>query len=186
MEGDPEVEHDFINYFSEFLLFKLRKLRQWSQIGEDVRQETFLRVFRVLRHNRLNSPERIGAFVNGVCNNVLAEQYRRVSRLSPVPVDLEAPAKSPDPEAELMTDEQERLVRQILAKLRPKDRQILWLVFFEEQDRDHVCRLYCVNRNQLRVLLHRAKNRFREQMRRAHDTASRDSSAYPSSETAAG
>jgi RNA polymerase sigma-70 factor (ECF subfamily) len=167
--GDPKVEHDFVNYFGEFLRIKLRKLRHWSQTAEDVRQETFVRVFRVLRHNGLTSPERIGAFVNGVCNNVLAEQYRRVSRLSQVAEGFEAPAKSPDPEVELMTREQEQHVHDVLAKLPPKDRQILWLVFFEEQDRDDVCRLYCVDRSHFRVLLHRAKNRFREELRRAHN-----------------
>jgi RNA polymerase sigma-70 factor (ECF subfamily) len=36
-----------------------------------------------------------------------------------------------------------------------------WL-FFDERDKDDICRELNIDRNYLRVLLHRAKNRFRE------------------------
>ena len=41
---------------------------------EDIRQETFLRVLVTLRRKHgLEHPERLGAFVNSVCNNVFLE-----------------------------------------------------------------------------------------------------------------
>ena len=51
-----------------------------------------------------------------------------------------------------------------VALLASVDRQILRLIFLEERDKDEVCRIFQVNRNYLRVLLHRAKNRFRESL----------------------
>jgi DNA-directed RNA polymerase specialized sigma24 family protein len=42
------------------------------------------------------------------------------------------------------------------------DREILRLTLLEEEDRDEVCRKMGVNRGYLRVLLHRAKQRFKE------------------------
>ena len=36
-----------------------------------------------------------------------------------------------------------------------------WL-FFEERDKDEICRELNVDRNYLRVLLHRAKSKFRD------------------------
>jgi RNA polymerase sigma-70 factor (ECF subfamily) len=42
-----------------------------------------------------------------------------------------------------------------------KDRQLLRRVFLEEEDKDQVCREFQIDRNYLRVLLHRARLRFR-------------------------
>jgi RNA polymerase sigma-70 factor (ECF subfamily) len=42
-----------------------------------------------------------------------------------------------------------------------KERQLLHWLFFEECDKDEVCRRLNIDRNYLRVLLHRAKQRFR-------------------------
>jgi RNA polymerase sigma-70 factor (ECF subfamily) len=47
-----------------------------------------------------------------------------------------------------------------LAKLSGKDRNILHAVFFEQRDKDEVCRELGVSREYLRVLLHRAKQQF--------------------------
>jgi RNA polymerase sigma-70 factor (ECF subfamily) len=148
------------------LLIKLRRSLRCFTAIEDVRQETFLRVFRALRRRGgLMSPEKLGAFVNGVCNNILAEHYRATSRLSPLPQPaVEAQATDPDPEEDLVSEERKRSVRQLLDRLPPKDREILHLVFIEEREKDEVCRICHVNRSYLRVLLHRAKNRFRESL----------------------
>jgi RNA polymerase sigma-70 factor (ECF subfamily) len=164
--GDPEVEHHFVTYFGELLLIKLRRSLRCFTATEDVRQETFLRVFRALRHRGgLKSPEKLGAFVNSVCNNILAEHYRATSRLSALEqAGVEAQATDPDPEEGVVSEESQRSVRQLLDRLPPKDRQLLRLVFIEERDKDEVCRICHVTRGYLRVLLHRAKNRFRESL----------------------
>ena len=166
--GDAEIERHFTAYFSELLLIKLRRGLRSSQLVEDVRQETFLRVFYVLRHGQgLASPEKLGAFVYGVCNNVLSEHYRAASRHAPMPEKgLDPRGMGPDPEAEFVNEERKRSVRQVLDKLPAKDRQILRLIFIEERDKDEVCRIFHVDRNYLRVLLHRAKNRFRDSLPR--------------------
>jgi RNA polymerase sigma-70 factor (ECF subfamily) len=172
--GDADTERHFVSYFSELLLIKLRRALRTHQAIDDVRQETFLRVFRVLRRKELSSPESLGAFVNGVCNNVLAEFYRSVSRLTPLPANgPESPGADPDPEKEFETEERKRHVHRVLEALPAKDRKILRLIFFEEQDKDEVCRICRVDRSYLRVLLHRAKNRFRKQSPEAAPAANR-------------
>ncbi|HEX8881821.1 MAG TPA: hypothetical protein VF749_17385, partial [Candidatus Acidoferrum sp.] len=42
-----------------------------------------------------------------------------------------------------------------------RDRELLRAVFFEERDKDAVCREIGVDRNYLRVLVHRAKDKFK-------------------------
>jgi len=167
--GDSETERHFTHYFSELLQIKLRRGVRSPHYVEDIRQETFLRVFSFLRNGRgLANPEKLGAFVYAVCNNVLSEHYRAASRHAPLPEEgLEPPEQGPDPEAEFVNQERKRSVREILAKLPGKDRQILRLIFLEEREKDEVCRICRVDRNYLRVLLHRAKNRFREGLPKA-------------------
>jgi RNA polymerase sigma-70 factor (ECF subfamily) len=52
-------------------------------------------------------------------------------------------------------------VREILEELSEKDRRLLREVFLEERDKDEVCRDFGVDRDYLRVLLHRAKQSFK-------------------------
>ena len=168
-EGDVETERHFVAYFSELLLIKLRRALLSPQAAEDVRQETFLRVFSVLRNKGgVEHPEKFGAFVNGVCSNVLAEYYRSSSRHpSAQHQTSETPDAGADPETGLVNEERKHSVRVILESLPQKDRQILRLLFFEELEKDEVCRIYRVDRGYLRVLLHRAKNRFRAGLSRS-------------------
>ena len=61
-----------------------------------------------------------------------------------------------------MASEDRTRVQQALAGLPDKEREILTWLFFDERDKDDICRELNVDRNYLRVLVHRAKARFRE------------------------
>lgn len=164
--GDPETERHFTRYFGDLLALKLRsRLRSAAQI-EDARQETFVRVLSTLKQKGgIASPEALGAFVNTVCTNVVFEMYRSGSRLAPLDEGHdEADLRKADAETSLMAAEEHSRVRAVLAGLPQKDRDVLRLVFFEERDKDAVCEELNVDRNYLRVLLHRAKTHFRERL----------------------
>ena len=74
--GDAVVEHHFSSYFGDLLLLKLRARIRSPQLIEDIRQETLLRVLRIVRKAGVEYPERFGAFVSGVCSNVMMELLR--------------------------------------------------------------------------------------------------------------
>ena len=163
-QGHPETERQFSAYFGALIHIKLRsRIRSW-QLIEDIRQETLLRVLRAVQAPLgIREPERLGAFVNSVCNNVLLEFLRSDKRHRPTEDEPDArPEDTPsDPEAELMSRERKELVRRILEELPSRDRQILRALFLEERDKDEICAEFGVDRGYLRVLLHRAKNQFR-------------------------
>jgi len=157
--SDPETESDFAAYFGQLLAIKLRSRLRSPELIQDVTQETFLRVLRTLRQSGIDNPEALGAFVNSVCNNVLFEAYRAQSRVAD-PVEDRVSEEVPADTA--MAGEEERTqVRSVLSELPEKDRKILRWLFFEERDKGEVCRVLQVDREYLRVLLHRAKQRFR-------------------------
>jgi RNA polymerase sigma-70 factor (ECF subfamily) len=163
--GDAATERHFTEYFGDLLTLKLRSRLRSPALIEDAKQETFLRVLTTLRRKGgIDSAGSLGAFVNSTCNNVLFETYRAESkRRQNVPED-ETPLEAPSASAEsvmLDADEHER-VRRAIATLPAKDRDLLRSLFFEERDKDEVCRALGVDRQYLRVLLHRAKGRFRD------------------------
>lgn len=163
-EGDRLTQEHFVGYFSALLQVKLRSRLQSRHAIEDVCQETFARVFTALRkEGGIKEPERLGAFVNGVCNNVLFETYRSLGRVESLDEEgrPEPPATTPDALAIVAAGQMKEKVREILHHMAPRDRLLLKAVFLDERDRDEVCREFGVDREYLRVLLHRAKQEFK-------------------------
>ena len=161
---DPETERHFTEYFGDLLSLKLRSRLRSPALVEDARQETFVRVLTALKKKgSLASPESLGAFVNAVCNNVLLETYRSNGRTTALDEETdEPPAADPSVEWQVLKLEERVKVREALAALPPKDKDLIRWLFFEERDKDDICRELHVDREYLRVLLHRAKQRFRE------------------------
>jgi RNA polymerase sigma-70 factor (ECF subfamily) len=161
---DPETERHFTRYFGDLMRLKLRsRLRSPASI-EDAKQETFVRVLTSLKRKRsLATPETLGAFVNSVCNNVVFELYRSGERSAPLPDDYDVPdRRAPGADSAILAGEQQMLVKTALEGLPPKDQELLRWLFFDERDKDEICRELNIDRDYLRVLLYRAKARFRE------------------------
>lgn len=162
-EGDPQTEHHFVTYFNQLLRIKLRARMLPPEIVDDLRQETFIRVIAKLRkEDSIHQPERFGAFVNSTCNYVLMEFYRSNSRVQPLDeAHSEIPDKVLNLEGMLVAKESQERVRVILGGLPERDRDLLRALFLEDKDKDEVCRQFGVDRDYLRVLLHRAKDKFK-------------------------
>lgn len=161
--GDFRTQEHFVAYFSELIQLKLRSRLHSPQAIEDVRQEIFTRVFAALRGGKIRQPDRLGAFVNSMCNNVLLEHYRSSSRDTPLEDEEEKdfPAVGIDVLGMLAAKQLGERIREILEELPERDRRLLREVFLEERDKDDVCRDFGVDRDYLRVLLHRAKQSFK-------------------------
>ena len=161
--GDFRTQEHFVAYFSELIQLKLRSRLHSPQAIEDVRQETFTRVFTALRGGKIRQPDRLGAFVNSMCNNVLLEHYRASSRDSSLDDEeqQEFPATNVDVLGAVAAKQMGEKIREILEEMPERDRRLLREVFLEERDKDEVCTNFGVDREYLRVLLHRAKQSFK-------------------------
>jgi RNA polymerase sigma-70 factor (ECF subfamily) len=162
--GDFRTQEHFGTYFGTLIQLKLRSKLHSREAVEDVRQETFVRFYAALRDDKILHPERLGSFMNSVCNNVLLEHYRASTRYGSLDDEVEKkdpPATALDILTLLTARETERKVREVLQQLPERDRRLLREVFLEERDKDEVCRQYGIERDYLRVLLHRAKKSFK-------------------------
>jgi len=162
--GDARTAQHFTAYFSELIKLKLRSRLQSKEASEDVRQETFVRVFALVRAKEgIRHPERLGALVNSVCNHVLLEHYRSNRRTDTDSNIDAAPEVADEVSASkpLEVDDAERVVRATLSSLPERDRRLLQSILLEERDKDEVCAELGLSREYLRVLVHRAKQAFK-------------------------
>ena len=161
--GDEAIEEHFTAYFEGLLRVKLSR-RGWSGHDvEDMCQETFLRVLQTLRNKGIEHPERIGAYVNSVCNNVMLVLCRSHARHPSVGATETEPMDTAiDMDGVLINAERKEFVQVILKEMPTIEARILQLVFVEDIDRDEICRQMNVRRDYLRVILHRALARFKK------------------------
>ncbi|HKW98954.1 MAG TPA: sigma-70 family RNA polymerase sigma factor [Bryobacteraceae bacterium] len=162
--GDPETESHFAAYFGELIHLKLRGHVWQRQLLEDIRQETLCRVLKAVREKQdgVADPRKFGAFVSGVCHFVTIELSRNEGRFQPSENEAEPRDTSQDLDAPLIDEDRKRQVRKILGQLEVRDRQLLRALFLEEMEPVEVCRRFEVGPDYLRVLVFRAKARFRK------------------------
>ena len=176
-EREAETEAHFVAYFRTPIWLKAQRRLRAPDLVADACQETLLRVLQYLRSGKvLDYPERLPAFVNSVCHNVTLEMIRSQSRYAQIAAGDQEPASTwGDPYVQLITEERKQLVREILAQLSEKDRDLLRLAFMGEMDKAELCRRFGVNGTYLRVLLHRARMHFRNALMRTVNEQKRGS-----------
>lgn len=127
---------------------------------EDIVQETLTRFVRAGQKSQIrNNSEEFGAFVNGVCRNVILEYRRRVRR-EPL-ADPEIPIKDAGVRPDAEVYEMRQAIDQGLAELADRDRTILRSLYLEGKEKEDICREWSMTDAQFRVVLFRAKERFR-------------------------
>jgi RNA polymerase sigma-70 factor (ECF subfamily) len=162
--GDARTQEHFARYFGALMKVKLRSRLSSPEAIEDVSQETFTRFYSALREGKLAHPERLAPFVNSICNNVLKESWRRDDPTVSLDDDdaPELPA-APFDLSKMIADNQARQkIQKVIEQLPERDRRALRAIFFEERDKDEVCRELGITRDNLGLLLRRARRKFRD------------------------
>ncbi len=163
--GDSGTVDHFYAYFRERLRSKLNRRLPTSDMYQDIVQETFSRVFAAL--DKIRDGRRLGAYVNRVADNVTKEVLRKYYRSVPLEETHESIAGGVDLYENMATAELCARVRRVLARLEPpRDAEILRALYFNEETKDEICQRLKIDREYLRVLLHRAKERFKAEFGR--------------------
>jgi RNA polymerase sigma-70 factor, ECF subfamily len=126
---------------------------------DDLVQESLLRFFRAEQRQTIRNTEELGAFLNGVCRNVILEYRRKVRREPPMDPDAPIPDPGIRPDADLL--ELRDSINNGLKELAERDRTILRALYLEGKEKEEICREWKMSDAQFRVVLFRAKERFR-------------------------
>ncbi len=163
-KGDFLVQEHFRKYFTALMNVKLRARLKSPEAIEDVQQETFVRFHAALHEGKIREPKSLGSYVNSMCNNVLKEVWRKDDPTISLDDDHapELPAAPFDVTQIVADRETAQKVHKVIEQLPERDRRVLRAIFFEERDKDEVCRELGITRDNLRLLLHRAKQKFKD------------------------
>lgn len=127
---------------------------------DDIVQETLKRYLESAEAGRIHSPEAAGAFLNGICRNVISEYRRRLFR------DVPMPEIAPEPPARRIAEPELFALRNEIAEgmrqLAPRDREVLRLFYLEEMPVPEILQRTGLAEANFRVVLCRAKGRFRQ------------------------
>jgi len=131
------------------------------QMVDDHIQEIQMIVLSAVRSGELRDPLCLLGFVRTVTRRQVAVHIRRsiLRRRRLISVETTAPPVAPADESpleRLATQERIEAVRTVVARLRPRDREILVRFYFEEQDSDKICREMGLSATQFRLYKSRA------------------------------
>ncbi|MBV9611873.1 MAG: sigma-70 family RNA polymerase sigma factor [Acidobacteriaceae bacterium] len=127
---------------------------------EDIVQETLARFLVAMQDNRIRQREAMGAYLNGICQNVILEYRRRWTRDVPDAEIVTEPADHRLPETELF--EMHEAIAAGLQELSPRDRQVLRAFYLDEKPKSEILAVTGLTDENFRVVLCRAKERFRQ------------------------
>jgi RNA polymerase sigma-70 factor (ECF subfamily) len=135
--------------------------------AEDVMQTIFVRLLRRDRGKALSqSPSGYlhRAAVNAALDVLRSRKSARATALDDVePVLAESPQKSPE---RIEGDRRIReRVREALTKLNPKTAEVFALRYFEGYGNNEIARMLGTSRSTVAVMLHRARNRLKDEIR---------------------
>lgn len=152
-EADAQVEDQFVQLMNEherpiynFLLALLRD----ADVALDCAQDTFLRAYEHLRRGRPVT----SSWLYTVARNRAMDEFRKQRRMTNDPESLER-ISVPGP------NELSMAVQQVLERLSPMDREVLYLFDVAGFKTDEIGTMLGVRGSAIRQRLSRARERFR-------------------------
>ncbi len=154
-------------YCAKVYYVALRESRS-PQDAEDVRAETFLRVLQAVRGNQVRSPAALPAFILGTTRNVLHELFSRRRQAGKTTETEAADLAAPSHENFFLDAEVQQAIEQTIVRLKPRERDLLRMHFYEELPADEIARRSGIARERVRLVKSRALRHFRELYHRLH------------------
>jgi RNA polymerase sigma-70 factor, ECF subfamily len=126
---------------------------------DDIVQEAMSRFLVATQQDKVRKPEAAGAFLAGICRNVISEYRRRNRREDPMPDVVPEPQGKSIPESDLF--EFRDAIAQAMAQLPERDRGVLRAFYLEEKTKEDIMAQTGMTDQNFRVVLFRAKEKFR-------------------------
>jgi RNA polymerase sigma-70 factor, ECF subfamily len=169
--GDRLAEAELVARYSRGVMIIIRREVNDTAVAEDLYQEAFRIILEKIRRGDVREAERLSGFVCGVARNLVIDYFRRAARQESMAEIEEAaplPHPAPDQLQELLQKEKADLIRQVLKEMpNERDIQVLYRFYIADDDKEQVCADLGLTSLQFNLVLHRARERFRELYERA-------------------
>jgi RNA polymerase sigma-70 factor (ECF subfamily) len=163
MEGRaPAWIEPMVSAFSRPAFRLAMALVKNPELAEDLVQEAFLRA--LTSPNTPRQPEDFRRWLYHILLNLVRQHQRRQTRWLRLPF---APQVQPDPELEAQRRLGDEDMARALWGLSPREREAIYLRFFEDAAYDDIAAIMQISPNTTRALVHRALDKLRVQLTRA-------------------
>jgi RNA polymerase sigma-70 factor (ECF subfamily) len=161
LEMDEEAFRAFYDRTARVLRAYLSRVTGDSQLADDLLQDTYYRFLRARSEYESEAHRRNALF--HIASNLVRDTYRR-RRTTPATVaadDATVSDTTSGASTERGTD-----VRRALARLRPRDRELLWLAYAQGSSHQEIAASLGLKPGSIKLLLFRARRRLADLLRR--------------------
>jgi RNA polymerase sigma-70 factor (ECF subfamily) len=165
LAGEKAAENELVENYSRGVAVILSRATGNSAVREDLAQETFQIALKKIRLGEIREPEKISGFICSLARNLASEYFRKSRRVEgfadPDAADL-IPEPGPSQLDQLLRKEKSKMVRQLLAEMAERDRQILYRFYIADDDKEQICIDLQLSSLHFNRVLHRARERYRQ------------------------
>jgi RNA polymerase sigma factor (sigma-70 family) len=163
--GDATAMAELYQVFAKGIRFYLCRQVGPQELDDRV-HDAFLVVVQSIQRGELRDPRRLMGFVRTVVRRMVASQIDREIQNRRESLDVDHGERIADqranPEKNVILRQKVNLIREILAEMPDKDREILDRFYVQEQLPEFICTEMNLSITQFRLLKSRAKARFGE------------------------
>jgi len=159
--GHPTALEDLYALAKNFTFFLMR------QLGKDDLQDrvhdVFVTTAQAITAGKLRDPERLVPFVTTVTRFYTYSQIERRSFRRKVEGSLEnvnVPDANINLDQSLYRKQKAQIVREVLAEMKPRDREVLRRFYLLDQSKEQICQEMGLTATQFRLLKSKAKAKF--------------------------
>ena len=169
--GDQQAEVELVECYSSVVISIIRREVGATALTDDLYQESFRIILEKIRRGEVREAEKLSGFVCGVARNQVIKHFQRAARqrnLAETEDTDSIPHPAPDQLEQLLQREKAAIVRQILKEMtNERDIQVLFRFYLAEHDKKQICADLGLSSMQFNLVLHRARERYRELYERA-------------------
>jgi RNA polymerase sigma-70 factor (ECF subfamily) len=169
--GDQQAEAELVECYNPVVMSIIRREVGVTALADDLYQESFCIILEKVRRGEVREAEKLSGFVCGVARNQVIKHFQRVTRRRNCAETEDAvsiPHPAPDQLEQLLQREKAAIVRQILKEMtNERDIQVLFRFYLAEHDKKQICADLGLTSMQFNLVLHRARERYRELYERA-------------------
>lgn len=165
MKADKEKDFGkiydrYVEKIYRFVYFKVSS----KEAAEDITSEVFLKTFKVFKRQKTKKIENPGAFLFKTAKNMLADFYRKRSKINLSSLEEVKEVKDPNQELvrkEIVREETEKIF-QAISKLKDDYQDLLLWYYVEDLSIPEIAQITNKSENAVRVSIHRAMNNLRK------------------------
>jgi len=160
--GDRKAEQRLYDLYCEVIEFLVTGKIFRRDEAADLCQDVWKAVFEAIKNDRIREPEKLPAFIRGICSNKIHDWIRAKYKPNPDRLEEEVIDESNGgPENVLLAKERRQQLARALRKLRPKDRKLIFLCYFRELSyRETAERFGAMTADAAKAATHRARKKL--------------------------